>query len=242
LIGSGDTGEQPEYVREADPRKGLKPLNTFLDMRGFGSNVAPFSGYYYHAHPGENMTGSEPVQCEMCGTETADPNRIKVEGAELDVCDECTDFGTELNTGEDSSSTSTKYSTSDSSSSTGGSGSSRSTSTGTTSTGGGGGGGRSTDIYEDVDELAQNFDAQIRNARERADLTQAELAQQLNEKASLIRKLERGETLPTDNLQSKLEGHLDIDLTAGGSMDTDEWDSDSSTGEYTLGDMVERED
>jgi putative transcription factor len=184
------------------------------------------------------------VQCEMCGTETADPNRIKVEGAELDVCDECTDFGTELNTGEDSSSGSTKYSTSSSSSSTGGSGRSRSTSTGTTSTSSGSGGGntRSNDIYEDVDELAQDFDTQIRNARERADLTQAELAQQLNEKASLIRKLEQGETLPTDDLQNKLESHFDIDLTAGGSVDTDEWEGDSDTGEYTLGDMVERKD
>jgi len=182
------------------------------------------------------------VQCEMCGTETADPNRIKVEGAELDVCDECTDFGTELNTADDSSSTSTKYSTSSSGSSTGSSSGSRSTTTGTTSTGGGGGGGRGNDIYEDIDELAQDFDAQIRNARERAGLTQAELAQQLNEKASLIRKLEQGETLPTDDLQSKLERHFDIDLTAGGSVDADEWESDSSTGEYTLGDMVERKE
>ena len=174
------------------------------------------------------------VQCEMCGTETADPSRIKVEGAELEVCDACTDFGTELQTGQEESSTSTKYSTSSSSSS---SGSSRST-TGTTSSAGGGG--RSDDIYEDVDELAQDFDHRMRAARERADLTQAELARELNEKASLIRKLERGETLPTDKLQRKLERYFDIDLSAGGSVDTDEWEGDSSTGEYTLGDMVER--
>jgi putative transcription factor len=181
------------------------------------------------------------VQCEMCGTETANPNRIKVEGAELDVCDACTEFGTELQTDDGESSTSTKYSTSSSSSSSSSSGRSRSTSTTTTSSGGGGGG-RSNDRYGDVDELAQDFDSQIRNARERADLTQAELARELNEKASLIRKLERGETLPTDDLQSKLERYFDIDLSAGGSVDADEWDSDSSTGEYTLGDMVERKD
>ena len=179
------------------------------------------------------------VQCEMCGTETTDPSRIKVEGAELDVCDSCTDFGTELQT-EEESSASTKYSTSSSSGSSG-SGSSRSTSTTTTTTSSGGGG-RSTDIYEDVDELAQDFDQRIRSARERADLTQDELARTLNEKASLIRKLERGETLPTDDLQRKLESHFDIDLSAGGDVDTDGWDGDSSTGEYTLGDMVERKD
>ena len=176
------------------------------------------------------------VQCEMCGTETADPNRIKVEGAELDVCDGCTEFGTELQTGSDESSASTKYSTSS------GSSSSRSSSGSTSTSSSGSTGGRRDDIYEDVDELAQDFDQRIRGARERADLTQAELARELNEKASLIRKLERGETLPTDDVQRKLERYFDIDLSAGGSVDTDGWESDSSDGGYTLGDMVERRD
>ena len=132
------------------------------------------------------------VQCEMCGTETANPNRVKIEGAELDVCDECTDFGTEIDTGQ-SSSTSTKYSTS---SSSGSSGSSTSTSTG--SSGSSSGGGRSQDMFDDIKELAQDFDDQIRQGRERAGLSQEDLAQDLNEKASLIRKLEQGEMLPTD--------------------------------------------
>jgi putative transcription factor len=176
------------------------------------------------------------VQCEMCGTETANPNRVKIEGAELDVCDECTDFGTEIDTGQ-SSSTSTKYSTS---SSSGSSGSSTSTSTG--SSGSSSGGGRSQDMFDDIEELAQDFDDQIRQGRERAGLSQEDLAQDLNEKASLIRKLEQGEMLPTDEMQTKLERTLDIDLSAGGSTDDSEWQSDSSTGEYTLGDVVERKD
>ncbi|PSQ59389.1 MAG: TIGR00270 family protein [Halobacteriales archaeon SW_9_67_25] len=82
----------------------------------------------------------------------------------------------------------------------------------------------------------------IRDARESAGLSQSELADQLNEKASLIRKLEHGDTLPSDGVQRKLERALDIDLTAGGSGDETEWESDSATGEYTLGDMVERKD
>ncbi|MFB6093331.1 MAG: transcriptional regulator, partial [Halanaeroarchaeum sp.] len=36
------------------------------------------------------------VQCEMCGTEVANPTTIKVEGAELEVCDSCAEFGTEV--------------------------------------------------------------------------------------------------------------------------------------------------
>jgi putative transcription factor len=182
------------------------------------------------------------VQCEMCGTETASPNRVKIEGAELDVCDECTDFGTEVQT-EESSTTSTKYSTGSSSSSS----SSSSTSSGTTSSGGrsssgGSGSSSSPDIYDDIEELAQDFDQRIRSARESAGLSQEDLAKELNEKASLIRKLEHGDTLPTDEVQRKLESRLDVDLSAGGSAEDTEWESESSGGEYTLGDMVERKD
>lgn len=182
------------------------------------------------------MTGSESVQCEMCGTETASPNRVRIEGAELDVCDECTDFGTEVTQEETTSSTSTKYSTgSDPSSGTAGASDS---SSGSTSSGGG----RRRDMFDDMEELAQDYDGRIRDARESAGLSQSELADQLNEKASLIRKLEHGDTLPSDGVQRKLERALDIDLTAGGSGDETEWESDSATGEYTLGDMVERKD
>ena len=179
------------------------------------------------------------VQCEMCGTETSSPNRIKVEGAELDVCDNCTEFGTKVETSDSSSSSSTKYSTSSSSGSS--SSSSSSTSTGT-STSSSGGGGRRQDMFDDIDELAQDFDERIRQAREKAGLSQEDLAKDLNEKASLIQKLEQGKMLPTDEMQEKLERSLDIDLTAGGSTDETEWESDSDAGEYTLGDVVERKD
>jgi putative transcription factor len=97
-------------------------------------------------------------------------------------------------------------------------------------------------MFDDIEELAQDFDDRIRQARESAGLSQDDLAQDLNEKASLIRKLEQGEMLPTDEIQRKLEHSLDIDLSAGGSTDETEWQSDSSTGEYTLGDVVERKD
>ncbi len=182
------------------------------------------------------------VQCEMCGTETASANRVKIEGAELDVCDECTDFGTEVKTDSGTSSTSTKYSTSSSgsSSSGGSSGSGRSggSSTGSSSSGGG----RRRDMYDEMDEIAPDYDERIRSARESAGLTQEELAKQLNEKASLIRKVERGDTLPSDEIQQKLERNLDISLTTSAGSDDTEWESENSSGGYTLGDVVERKD
>jgi len=179
------------------------------------------------------------VQCEMCGTETSSPTRVKIEGAELDVCDECADLGTEVKTQDTGGTTSTKYSTGSSGSSTAsGSGG------GTTSSAGGGSGGSrpGSDMFDDIEDLAQDYDDRIREAREAAGLSQGDLAKNLNEKASLIRKLEHGDTLPSDEVQRKLERALDIDLSAGGGAEETEWEGGASSGEYTLGDMVERKD
>ncbi|MFQ3295226.1 MAG: putative transcription factor [Halobacteriales archaeon] len=182
------------------------------------------------------------VQCEMCGAETSSPRTIKVEGAELDVCESCVEFGTEVQT-QESSTTSTKYSTgseggSSSSSSSGGTSSGRSGS----SPSGGSSGGR-PDPFDDMDELAQDYDERIRRARENEELSQADLANELNEKASLIRKLERGETLPSDEVQNELERFLDISLSAeAGTEGESDWESDSATEGTTLGDVVKRKD
>jgi len=179
------------------------------------------------------------VQCEMCGAETSDPNRVKIEGAELDVCDDCTEFGTEVRT-EEPASTSTKYSTSSSGSGPG-SGSSGSPSGGSTGSSSGGRS-RRDDVYDDLEELAPDYGDRIRQAREGAGMSQEDLAKQLNEKASLIRKLEHGDTLPSDDVQTKIERALDVDLTVSAGDEDAEWSGGSSTGEYTLGDMVERKD
>jgi len=97
-------------------------------------------------------------------------------------------------------------------------------------------------MFDEMDEIAQDFDDQIRSARESKGLSQKELAQQLNEKASLIRKLEQGNSLPSDDVRGKLEKALGIDLSAGGSSDDEEWSGGSSDGSYTLGDVVQRKD
>ncbi|MFB6086003.1 MAG: multiprotein bridging factor aMBF1 [Halodesulfurarchaeum sp.] len=172
------------------------------------------------------------VQCEMCGAETHSPNTVKIEGAELQVCDDCAEFGTEVTT-QETSSTSTKYSTNSS-----GSSSSRSANTGAS----GGSSGRRRDLYDEMEELAEDYDDRIRNARERENLTQDELANQINEKVSLIRKLEHGDMVPSDDVQSKLEGHLGISLTASSAGGDEEWESGGSDSGLTLGDMVERKD
>jgi len=170
------------------------------------------------------------VQCEMCGAETPSPKTVKVEGAELQVCDECADFGTEVRE-ESSSSTSTKYSTS---SSSGSSESSQSSSSQSSNT-------RRRDMFDEMDEIAADYDERIRNARENTEMNQEELAKSIGEKASLIRKLERGDVLPTDDVQQKLESELGISLTESGDEEG-EWSSDTAGSGLTLGDMVKRKD
>ncbi|WP_049984916.1 multiprotein bridging factor aMBF1 [Halobellus rufus] len=177
-------------------------------------------------------------QCEMCGSERPSLTTVKVEGAELELCDDCKEFGTEVRT-ESSSSQSTKYSTSSSSKSSGSSGGS------TASSSGGGSSGGSTrrrrDMFDDMDEIASDYDQRIREAREGLGLSQEELAGSLNEKASLIRKLERGDILPSDDVRKKLERKLEISLVEGGDTDDSEWSGGSST-TTTLGDVVKRKD
>jgi len=98
-------------------------------------------------------------------------------------------------------------------------------------------------MFDDMDQLATDYDDLVRNARESRGLSQSDLANELNEKASLIRKIERGDTLPSDRVQSKLERFLDIDLNAEGASSSDsEWSGGSSSGSYTLGDVVKRKD
>jgi putative transcription factor len=97
-------------------------------------------------------------------------------------------------------------------------------------------------MFDEMDELAQDYDELIRDARESRGLSQEDLARELNLKASLIRKLERGDTLPTDDVQTKLERELDIALSAGGTDADEDWNGGSSNGEYTLGDVVKRKD
>jgi len=168
----------------------------------------------------------------MCGSDQASLKTVKVEGAELQLCDDCAEFGTEVRT-ESTSSASTKYSTSSSS----GSNSSRSSGSSSSSSSKT----RRRDMFDDMDEIATDYDDRIRQARESRGLSQEELAQSLNEKASLIRKLERGDIMPPDSVREKIERKLDISLVEGESDDDSEWSGGGST-TTTLGDVVKRKD
>lgn len=172
------------------------------------------------------------VRCEMCGQETSDATKVKVEGATLNVCSNCSDHGTEVSTEQDNSST--KYSTTPKS--TNSTTDDASNDGGTTSEQS-----RSPDMFDEMGEVVSDYDSRIRQAREARNMSRTELADRLNEKASRLKKLEQGRTLPDSDIQQKLERVLDVSLTVG-DAESEDWDGDASGMDVTLEDVVKRED
>lgn len=94
------------------------------------------------------------------------------------------------------------------------------------------------DLFDKMkDELIENYADVIKNAREAKHLTQDDLAVKVQEKANIIRKVERGELIPEEGLIKKLERALDVKLTEG----VDEPEAHARKGEsrvLTLGDLI----
>jgi putative transcription factor len=61
-------------------------------------------------------------------------------------------------------------------------------------------------------ELVENFDAKIRQAREKLGLSHEELGKKINEKVSLLRKIETGKMTPDNRLATMLEHALKVKL------------------------------
>ncbi|XGI83806.1 multiprotein bridging factor aMBF1 [Halorutilales archaeon Cl-col2-1] len=170
------------------------------------------------------------MQCEMCGAETQDPSVIRIEGSKLRVCSNCEEFGTVLHdeTETESQSSSQAESQSQNKSTT----STRSKSSS---------GGRNRDLFDEIGTLAADYDDKVRNARESKGLSQEDFADEINEKVSLVRKIEKGDMRPDEKVRQKLESSLEIELTEEGVSEGD-WSSEGSSDGYTLGDIVERKD
>jgi putative transcription factor len=61
-------------------------------------------------------------------------------------------------------------------------------------------------------ELVDNFHVKIRQAREKLGLSHEELGKKINEKISLLRKIETGKMTPDNRLATKLEHVLKVKL------------------------------
>ncbi|MCW7075483.1 MAG: multiprotein bridging factor aMBF1 [Candidatus Methanospirare jalkutatii] len=63
---------------------------------------------------------------------------------------------------------------------------------------------------EEEAEIPEDFGRLVKSARERLGWKQAELARRINEKQSVIRKIETGEIIPTKELREKLKRALNL--------------------------------
>jgi putative transcription factor len=161
------------------------------------------------------------MMCELCGKETERMRRVFIEGTELRVCPECARFG--------ESQTTPKADTSN----------------------------RSQiairlerrerrmktkDVYskDEILELVDDYPMRIRGARVAKDWKQETLAAKINEKKSVITKLESGNMKPNDALVAKLERALGITLKE--KVPILKMDSKQSASKgMTLGDFVRTE-
>ncbi len=129
--------------------------------------------------------------CEMCGSEVPRTEPVLIDGVELAVCSRCSRFGA-ARPAEAPAPQKTKVSLALER---------RQRRM------------RTKDVYEkEADVLVPDYPARIRKARTARGLKQEELARAINEKLSVVNKLERGEMRPDDTLVAKLERALEIEL------------------------------
>jgi putative transcription factor len=133
------------------------------------------------------------MQCEICGAEIrGKPICITIDNSELQVCQKCAPYGKPV---DKRTPVSRKVSPV------------VRTVTRTEN--------RPKKDFFDIlkDELLDNYVQIIRDARETKGWSQEDLAENIKEKASLIKKIERSEIVPEDSVRKKLEHALNIKLT-----------------------------
>jgi putative transcription factor len=88
-------------------------------------------------------------------------------------------------------------------------------------------------------EMVEEYDIKIRQAREKLGISHEELGKKINEKASVLRKIETRKMTPDNLLVAKLEHALKIKLLAPVSEEkTPQNIPKSSDREMTLGDLM----
>ena len=93
------------------------------------------------------------------------------------------------------------------------------------------------DIYTQISkELAADYDVRIRKARQRMGMDQKKLAAKIQEKKSIIAKLETRSMRPDDRLMKKLEATLGIKLTE--EIEVENIQRRTSSGSFTIGDII----
>ncbi|MDD1724335.1 MAG: multiprotein bridging factor aMBF1 [Methanospirillum sp.] len=159
------------------------------------------------------------MQCEMCGAEAKGPlKRIKIEGAELSVCNACAKYGTEVQ------------------------GTPRSSAAQSVRPSGSPAAGkapvhRTRDVFDRMEgDLVEDYPDRIRDARMKVGMTQKDLALAMMERELLVKKIEKGELKPEDEVRKKLEKILSIRLLDDSSSEPADLHHSRMT--TTMGDVI----
>ncbi len=155
----------------------------------------------------------------MCGAESKVPlKRVRIEGAELSVCGSCARYGTELHGAVKPSATPSGRQT----------GSIQSQTAQPR---------RSRDLFDTLGgDLVDDYADRIRNARLKKGLSQKELALAMMEKELLIKKIEKGELIPEEDVRKKIEKELEIRLIEDNSSESQDFHQSKMT--TTMGDVI----
>ena len=91
---------------------------------------------------------------------------------------------------------------------------------------------------EPTDELIEDFNVEIRKAREAKNWSREDLGKKMNERVSVITRIETGKMTPDNKLTKKFEKALDIKLLEEiDNVDLNQFVSNSS-GQRTLGNIM----
>jgi putative transcription factor len=90
-------------------------------------------------------------------------------------------------------------------------------------------------------ELVEDFGTKVRKAREKLGLSHEELGKKINEKVSLLRKIETGKMTPDNKLTATLEHVLKVKLIMSAKEEKVPQSkvSKKSSRELTLGDLIQ---
>ena len=142
--------------------------------------------------------------CEMCGQDVAATSRTRIEGSVLNLCPECARFGVILDPPPNAV---VSYRPA---------GAGRGNLRPTLGRASASRRAEERDVFQEAGdlELAPDWGTRIRLAREARQWTTEELGRRLNEKKSLVHKLESGNFHPPDSLVRKVEHILGVRLRA----------------------------
>lgn len=155
------------------------------------------------------------MECEICGKSISNnPKKTKIDGSIMNVCEECAKFGVIQKEQPKLKPKKNKIKINKNKPL------------------------NKQSYSEEPEELIENYNETIKKVRESKNWTREELGRKINEKVSVINRIESGKMVPDSKLIKKLEKVLNIELLE--KMESDDLNQfkNNSPHKQTLGNIV----